>query len=898
MVCAATLVLWTGSRRDRVHALLHRVPGLSATMADHLVLDDDRSFARYAESAGTAELRNTLTVFWRTIESNSTEAYVRTSAATTPYQRRIATALAEQFACPDYLRELNFRARLTPKQGLTLRRLVEEEAFLRSRPNVPAMERLQGFERVLTGFQSFGYVHGILLTEEDIANETVRLGHPDQQLVHLRRALAAANSAGGTFMKCQLLGVLGAVYHRIGEPDSMRACYDEALQIARRCRFPDQFARILLFQANYQADQGHLVAATDMVDQAQRQCREMGGGGLELRFVVGAMNHFADLGCWEIVERLLERCPALVRELTSSADRHLFEDLRLRVERRRIDVLIHRGYADRAIVLLNRIEKPYRINVARPGYAELLDDVTDRLVAAGRSADALPWIEKGLANSDSFNVPEHGTRLALRLARARFETGSPDAARAALRDFDRRVTARDSAEFAVDRRGLQARLLAQAGDASGSRTALSRAMAALRVRARTMDAGPQGYLALSAHEDLRDAMHALLAGDANAGYRFELEWRSLPLDLGRGKGRSIPMVATAPRPPPGAIHCVYRFADDGIVRWTATGSSVKRTVLKLSASDCRDAVRSLVDAFSSRRRPDAFNDRVHALAVALLPDEVLAPGPTPPRLLLISPDGALNQLPFEILAPAHEPLAARWNVVYCDRTVGAGTPLRTGPASVLADPPPTAALKRMLGGTNGLAEAQLEADSVARAWPGSRILRGEQATEHAVMAAWRDAPRIHVAAHLLRNPEIPFAAFFPLAVTPSAAPDESYLEMADIRSTDLRGCELVVLSACASGAPYQASGDRLGPSMGDAFLDAGAHAVIQTFWPIEDRDARRFVERFVATWKPGTDPIAALADTRRAAFRDGEPPWVWAAWSIHVAGIPTSSRSSARARVP
>jgi CHAT domain-containing protein len=82
--------------------------------------------------------------------------------------------------------------------------------------------------------------------------------------------------------------------------------------------------------------------------------------------------------------------------------------------------------------------------------------------------------------------------------------------------------------------------------------------------------------------------------------------------------------------------------------------------------------------------------------------------------------------------------------------------------------------------------------------------------------------------------------------------------------------------------------------MGDAFLDAGAHAVVQTFWPIEDRDARRFVERFVAIWNPGDDPVAALADTRRAAIRAGEPPWVWAAWSIHVAGVPTSSL----ARVP
>ena len=127
--------------------------------------------------------------------------------------------------------------------------------------------------------------------------------------------------------------------------------------------------------------------------------------------------------------------------------------------------------------------------------------------------------------------------------------------------------------------------------------------------------------------------------------------------------------------------------------------------------------------------------------------------------------------------------------------------------------------------------------------------------------------------------------------------------MADVRSADLSGCELVILSACASGAPYLASDRRLGPSMGEAFLDAGAWAVIQTSWPVADRDARRFVERFVSIWKPGSDPVAALADTRRQFIQDGESPRVWAAWSIHLAGAPwprpaTSTPISSLARVP
>jgi len=876
-------------RSEPVRALRRQAPDLPATMAEHLVQDDDDAFGRFAIGMGFTDFREGYFVLGRSIDYGSPDGYVRTSAALAPYRRRLAVAMTEHYSCPDYLRDLEFTAKLPPKKAIALRIQILEAQRIGRDSSLDTRERIRRYEAALEQFRSFGYTRGIVLTENDLATEVIRLGRSDEHLAHLRRAVVTATDLGETYLKCQYLGSLGVTYQGLGVIDSMHACFDTALTIARRCRFPDQFPRILFFQAGYQIDQGRLAAATEMILEGQRQCREMGGGGLELRFVVDAMDHFADLGCWEIVERLLLRCPVLIRDLEGTSARRPYETYRFAAERNQIGVHLARGRTEEAYALFIQLEGATR-RPASTNYGELLDDVTEGLVESGRTVDALPWIEKGLAYCDSFHLPEYGTPLALRLAQAHYSTGSPDSARAALQDFDRRIAPEQNGDLRIARDVLDARLLEREGDRTLARARLDRAMAALRHRARTLDAGPQGYLALSAHQDLREALHGMFASAAD-GYQFELAWRSLFTELGRGNEAVTTRPARQTRLPIGALHCVYRFGPGAIVRWTATASGISRDTLDMTTADCGREIDTILDALGKGELDPASHVRLHRLAQALLPAQAMrGDSGAAVGTFLITPDGPLTRLPFELLnlsATGFEPLAQRWDVAYGDRPARSRVSPSGSPA-ILADPLPTAAMRRNVAPA-ALAEARAEAESVRRAWPGARLFEGAAATKPAVLASWRDASRIHVAAHLMRNPEIPFIAYFPMAQsTPDAPADDGYLEMADIRATDLRGCELVVLSACASGAPYVASGNRLGPSMGDAFLDAGAGAVVQTFWPVADADARRFVERFIATWKPGSDPVAALADARRAALRAGEPPRVWAAWSIHLAGAPWS----------
>jgi CHAT domain-containing protein len=110
------------------------------------------------------------------------------------------------------------------------------------------------------------------------------------------------------------------------------------------------------------------------------------------------------------------------------------------------------------------------------------------------------------------------------------------------------------------------------------------------------------------------------------------------------------------------------------------------------------------------------------------------------------------------------------------------------------------------------------------------------------------------------------------------------LDLVDVRSADLSRCQLVVLSSCGSGASYL-SGRLSAPSLAEAFLQAGARAVISTSWSVADDDGSRVMHAFAEKYASSKDPISALGEARRQLIKDEAPPHVWAAYSILVAGL-------------
>jgi CHAT domain-containing protein len=186
-----------------------------------------------------------------------------------------------------------------------------------------------------------------------------------------------------------------------------------------------------------------------------------------------------------------------------------------------------------------------------------------------------------------------------------------------------------------------------------------------------------------------------------------------------------------------------------------------------------------------------------------------------------------------------------------------------------------------------LREAEEEGKTVGAFDPSAVLIAGDSATKQNLTRLWGDAPYLYVAAHTVAG--VPYIAALVLAEPAGdRAPDETVLDVTDIRAADLTRCRVVVLSGCSSGSPYVAA-KGAAPSLGDAFLDAGAVAVVHTFWDVQDEDARRigtsFIEKRTAA---KTGDIRALSDARRSEIRGPlgvRHPSRWAAYAITVSRL-------------
>jgi cellulose synthase operon protein C len=152
----------------------------------------------------------------------------------------------------------------------------------------------------------------------------------------------------------------------------------------------------------------------------------------------------------------------------------------------------------------------------------------------------------------------------------------------------------------------------------------------------------------------------------------------------------------------------------------------------------------------------------------------------------------------------------------------------------------------------------------ASAQPFDLRLTGASATPSRVLAALRDATYAQLDVHGVSVAKHPQAAY--LALSPEL--DGSYALRADaVAAASLRASPVIVLAACraASVAPYL----RQRWSLPDAFVTAGAHAVVAVDVPIPDADASAVFDelhRRIAAGEPVAAAVAALRARATAAW--------------------------------
>ena len=98
---------------------------------------------------------------------------------------------------------------------------------------------------------------------------------------------------------------------------------------------------------------------------------------------------------------------------------------------------------------------------------------------------------------------------------------------------------------------------------------------------------------------------------------------------------------------------------------------------------------------------------------------------------------------------------------------------------------------------------------------------------------------------------------------------------------NLQGTELVILSACDSGAGEVKIGEGV-MSLRRAFTIAGAESVLASHWKVNDEATSRLMTDFMRRWRAGTPRAQAWRQAQLAMLRskDFANPYFWAAFTL------------------
>ena len=115
--------------------------------------------------------------------------------------------------------------------------------------------------------------------------------------------------------------------------------------------------------------------------------------------------------------------------------------------------------------------------------------------------------------------------------------------------------------------------------------------------------------------------------------------------------------------------------------------------------------------------------------------------------------------------------------------------------------------------------------------------------------------------------------------------NDGYLTAAEAVMLNLKGTELVVLSACSTGQGEIRTGEGI-YGLQRALAVAGARSTLLSLWKVDDQATAAFMERFYTRLKAGDGRSDALAATQQE-FQNGtvgkgqwRDPYYWAAWQL------------------
>jgi CHAT domain-containing protein len=358
----------------------------------------------------------------------------------------------------------------------------------------------------------------------------------------------------------------------------------------------------------------------------------------------------------------------------------------------------------------------------------------------------------------------------------------------------------------------------------------------------------------------------------------------------------------------GEIYVDYAWFEDQVYALTMDATAHVR-IARLPTDGLPDLIARLRKALETNKSMAQLVHLTGALEQRLITP--LAPALTDANVMIISPDGPLHFLPFDLLG--RRPLIERLTVRYTptardllrlrltptepaleasavfgnpDFTAKSSSPVAPGTTRSADEVYLTGLLRR--SAFKPLPETATEAKAVAeRLGPSTQIFMGGDANEQNLFGL--KSPRVlHMATHgfFLSDPGLPnplLRVGLALAGARSSAVAGSgygLLSALRLEGLSLRGTELVTLSACDTGLGDAFAGEGVA-GLNQAFLAAGARRVMLSLWKVPDRETSLLMQDFYTRYANGDDPAEALRAAKLELHKQGLPPRDWAAFVLN-----------------
>lgn len=685
----------------------------------------------------------------------------------------------------------------------------------------------------------------------------------EQNVAYRERALALADSLEAEeelVLATHCLARAGILSYRFNEMDTALATWERGLEIARRSGDDRRIAALLNAKANGLDRIGEHATALDMQRELLKLRRSLGDArGEAITLNSMALSQAALLQYPEAIQTV-RAAMRLDDEAANPFGRALNANLlaRLLLTYNQSEEAL--AQADTAVAVAERLDSPYTLAAILNGRAVVLSTM-------GRYEEGLADIERSLQEYAAAGYDASGDIVRVNRIDSLVELGRAeeaiDEARAIVSDFS------GSRENNVLARATLGRALMHAGRNDEARTVLEEAVGLFQALQDSLEGdvaradasrfgGAVTYLALMrarggqvgdawnlvevdrsrtidglARADLERFQGALAARDAVA------------LDFGYASAEGCPTFLVTPD------SVVYREIQDvTAVRWAAVEFG------------------ELLDAGSESER--------FAEVRSTLSDMLLGPfraAISAGQRIVIVP-GAYAGIPFEALdlgdgtdlgeacAISYAPSASRF--VTLDERIAEADGF-VGFADATTDTTRATGLwVERIRGVAGVAlpESRAEVRGVAPA--GGSLYVGSDATVESFRSSARAAGILHVATHAIVDPRHPDTSALVLATSDD---HDGMLLARDISTLEL-GNDLVCLSACATAGGYRSYGEGAF-GLTRAFFESGARTVVSTWWDVEDRAARRFMELFYAGLRENLDRDEAARRARIAMREEG-----------------------------